>query len=115
VVAVERRNPVGPGPQRLLVVGSGGWLLSYLADVVVNAGGDRMVLVNPGNHELLMAGVAWLANADDLIAASPVSRQVARLDGVTGSVQTLWRWIALAIIPGACLGLGIFTWAARRY
>ena len=115
VVAVERRNPVGPGPQRLLVVGSGGWLLSYLADVVVNVGGDRMALVNPGNHELLMAGVAWLANADDLIAASPVSRQVARLDGVTGSVQTLWRWIALAIIPGACLGLGIFTWAARRY
>ena len=74
-----------------------------------------MVLVNPGNYELLMAGIAWLADADDLIAASPVSRQVARLDGVTAIVQVLWRWIALAIIPGACLGLGIFVWAVRRH
>ncbi len=115
VVAAERLNPVRPGRQRLLVVGSGGWLLSYLADVVVTAGGDRMVLVNPGNYELLMAGIAWLADADDLIAASPVSRQVARLDGVTAIVQVLWRWIALAIIPGACLGLGIFVWAVRRH
>ncbi len=115
VVAAERRNPVGPGPQRLLVVGSGGWLLSYLADVVVNIGGDRMVLVNPGNHELLMASIAWLAHADDLIASSPVSRQVARLAGVTATVQTLWRWIALAILPGACLGLGMFVWAVRRH
>jgi len=115
VVAAERRNPVQPGQQRILVVGSGGWLLSYLADVVIPVGGDRMVLVNPGNFELLMAGITWLAGDDDRIAASPVSRQVARLEGVTESVQSLWRWVALAIMPGACLVLGIFVWTVRRH
>jgi len=114
VVAVVRRNPVESGSQRFLLVGSGGWLLSYLADVVVPVGGDRMVLVNPGNYELLMAGINWLAGADDLILSSPVSRQVARLEGVTPSVLVLWRWIALVIMPGACLGIGITVWFVRR-
>ncbi len=114
VVTAERRNPVKSGDQRILVVGSGGWLLSYLADVVVPVGGDRMVLVNPGNFELLMAGITWLAGDDDRIASSPVSRQVARLEGVTESVQSLWRWVALAIMPGGCLALGIFVWTVRR-
>ena len=114
VVAAWRRNPVEAGEQRILVVGSGGWLLSYLADVVVPVGGDRMVLVNPGNFELLMAGITWLAGDDDRIASSPVSRQVARLEGVTKSVQSLWRWVALAILPGGCLALGIFVWTVRR-
>ncbi len=114
VVAAERRNPTGEGVQRLLVVGSGGWLLSYLADVVIPVGGDRRILVNPGNYEMLLAAVAWLAGADELIAASPISRQVARLEGVTDSVQTLWRWIALAIVPGGCLGLGLAVWMVRR-
>jgi len=115
VVAAERRNPVKTGQQRILVVGSGGWLLSYLADVVVPVGGARMVLVNPGNFELLMAGITWLAGDDDRIATSPVSRQVARLEGVTESVQLLWRWVALAIMPGGCLALGIFVWTVRRH
>ncbi|MCH7798195.1 MAG: Gldg family protein [Planctomycetes bacterium] len=114
VVAVVRRNPVESGSQRFLLVGSGGWMLSYLADVVVPVGGDRMVLVNPGNYELLMAGISWLGGADDLILSSPVSRQVARLEGLTPSVLALWRWIALAIMPGACLGLGIAVWFVRR-
>ena len=114
VVAAERRNPVKPGHQRMLVVGSGGWLLSYLADVVVPVGGDRMVLVNPGNFELLMAGITWLAGDDDRIASSPVSRQVARLEGVTEADLSLWRWVALAILPGGCLALGIFVWTVRR-
>jgi hypothetical protein len=115
VVAAERRNPVKSGDQRILVVGSGGWLLSYLADVVVPVGGDRMVLVNPGNFELLMAGITWLAGDDDRIASSPVSRQVARLEGVTESVQSFWRWVALAMLPGGCLALGIFVWTVRRH
>ncbi len=114
VVAAVRRNPVESAQQRFLLVGSGGWLLSYLADVVVPVGGDRMVLVNPGNYELLMAGISWLGGADALIASSPVSRQVARLEGVTPSVLVFWRWIALAIMPGACLGLGISVWFVRR-
>ena len=114
VVAAERRSPVAATTQRILVVGSGGWLLSYLADVVVPVGGNRMVLVNPGNYELLLASVAWLAGHDELIAPSPVSRQVSRLSGITPGVQVLWRWIAIVLAPGACLALGTAVWFVRR-
>ena len=77
-------------------------------------GGDRLALVNPGNYELLLASIAWLAGADELIASSPVSQQVARLDGLTPPVRTLWRWMALAIVPGACLLSGVSVWVIRR-
>ncbi len=120
VVAVERVG-VHPGPgagnrgrQRAIVVGSGGWALSYIADVTLSAGGGRAVLLNPGNYELLQASIAWLADADDMIAPSPVSRQVARLEGVGTAAQTLWRWIAVALVPGACLLLGVAVWFMRR-
>ena len=114
-IAVVRLDPMGAGgQQRLIVVGSGGWLLSYVADLVVSIGGERAVLLNPGNYELLLAGVAWLAGADALIASSPVSRQVARLDGITPAVRTRWRWIAMAGLPAACLLLGVIVWLVRR-
>ncbi|MHC4416180.1 MAG: DUF7088 domain-containing protein [Planctomycetota bacterium] len=114
VVAVERRHPLEHARQRCLVLGSGGWLLSYMADVVFSVGGDRVVLLNPGNYELLLAGIAWLAGADELIASSPLSQQVARLDGITPAVVRLWRWIAVAGVPGGCLLLGVVVWWVRR-
>ncbi len=114
VVAAERRNPLRPGAQRLLLAGSGGWLLSYLADAVVSVGGDRMVLVNPGNYELLLAGVAWLAGADEMIAASPVSRQVARLEEISPAAQNGWRITAILLLPLGWLGLGLVVYAVRR-
>jgi hypothetical protein len=115
VVAVEKGHPIEPGArQRAMVVGSGGWLLSYVADLVLGAGGDRAVLLNPGNYELLLASVAWLAGADDLIAAGPVSQQVARLEGLTAGVRTFWQWVTIALLPAACLLAGVGVWLVRR-
>ena len=114
VVAVERTHPIDSGRQRCIVVGSGGWLLSYMADLVVDIGGERVVLVNPGNYELLLASIAWLAGLDEMIAPSAVSQQVARLDGITPAVQRRWRWIAVVIMPGGCLMLGAAVWYIRR-
>ena len=108
VVAAQRDE------QRFMVVGSGGWMLSYIADAVIPLGGDRVALANPGNHELLLASAAWLAGMDDLIAPSPVSQQVARLDGITPQVQRRWRWIVLAGMPGCYLLLGVLVWQVRR-
>ncbi len=115
VLSLERPHPLEPGrKQRCVVVGSGGWLLSYLADLAVPGAGERPVLLNPGNYELLLAATAWLAGADDLIAPSPVSQQVARLDGITPAARTVWRWVAVAVIPGSCLAMGVAVWLARR-
>ena len=113
-VAVERTHPIDGGLQRCIVIGSGGWLMSYMADLVVDAGGERVMLVNPGNYELLLASIAWLAGQDEMIAPSAVSQQVSRLDGITPTVRTRWRWIAIVVMPGWCLMLGVVVWFIRR-
>ncbi len=114
LLAVERYNQLAQRPQRALVVGSGGWMLSYVADRAIGMGGDRVALEFPGNYELLLSSVAWLSGMDELIARSPVSRQVARLDGVTPEARRRWRWIALLGAPAGCLALGLLVWTVRR-
>ncbi len=113
-VAVERTHPIDGGIQRCIVIGSGGWLMSYIADLVVDVGGERVMLVNPGNYELLLASIAWLAGQDEMIAPSAVSQQVSRLDGITPAIRTRWRWIAVVVMPGGCLVLGAVVWFIRR-
>jgi hypothetical protein len=113
-LAVERRRPEGGGAQRCLVVGSGTWMLSYLADAVVPIGGGRVALTNPGNQELMLASVAWLAGMDDLIAPSPLSQQVARLDGLTPWSQLMWLGITALGIPALCFACGIGVWVVRN-
>lgn len=115
IMAAERPHPVGFGRQRFMLVGSGGWMLTYVADLVVSGGGKRVVLVNPGNHELMLAAVAWLSGMDDLIATSPLSQQVARLDGITGTVRAVWGWSLAAGVPLGCLVLSVVVWMGRRY
>ncbi|MHC4993181.1 MAG: hypothetical protein ACYTGC_19595, partial [Planctomycetota bacterium] len=114
VVAAEGRSGVTGGPQRVLVVGSGGWLLSYITDVATSVGGDRVALEFPGNYELLLASVAWLSHLDDLIAPSAVSQQVSRLDGVTTTARWVWGSIVVGVVPAACLILGVLVWGIRR-
>jgi len=114
VIAAERHHPLGGGTQRFLLVGSGGWLLSYVADAVTPVGGGRYALTNPGNQELLLASVHWLAEMDQLIAPSAVSQQVARLEGIDGAVALTWGLIAVIGTPLACLLLGVLVWLWRR-
>jgi hypothetical protein len=114
IVAAEGHSAVTGGPQRLLLVGSGGWLLSYIADIATSVGGERVALEFPGNYELLLASVAWLASLDDLIAPSAVSQQVSRLDGVTTRAKWVWGSIVVGGVPAACLILGVLVWGIRR-
>ena len=119
VVALQRPQPIGGvqlgTTQRLVVVGSGNWLYSYLSDAMVGVGGQRQVLVNPGNHALLMASVAWLSHEDELIARSPLSQQVARLDGITPEVRRRWRFAAVVCLPALCGVTGFMVlWRRRR-
>jgi hypothetical protein len=114
MMAAERANPAGGGSQRFILVGSGGWMLTNVADPVVDVGGGRVALVNPGNHELMLASVAWLAGLDDLIAASPLSQEIARLRGITPEVKMAWSWILWAGVPLGCLLIGMLVYLWRR-
>jgi hypothetical protein len=114
VVAAQRQSPMGGQVQRFILVGSGGWMLSYVADAVTRLGGERYALTNPGNQELMLASVHWLAGMDELIAPSAVSRQVARLDGIDSAVALTWGLIAVVGAPLGCLLLGVLVWLGRR-
>ena len=115
MVAAVRTNPETSRLQRFLLVGSGGWLRSYVTEVATGMGGDRIALMNPGNHELALAAVAWLAGMDELIAPSPISQQYARLDGIDQSVATRWGMLAVVGAPIACLLMGLGVWLVRRF
>lgn len=115
VAAVERPHPLQErGSQRIVAVGSGSWMLTGVADYWHELGGERIALQFPGNYELLQASVAWLAGMDELIAQSPTSQQVQRLEGLTDRNRMVWWWMVMAGLPGAALVMGMVVWMARR-
>ena len=99
---------------RVLAIGSGAWLRTNIADAAVSAGGGRIALSNPGNHELLLAGTAWLAGLDDRIAAGPLSQEVARLGAVGAASHTVWGWILLLVLPSGLIAAGVSIHMGRR-
>jgi hypothetical protein len=117
IAAVECANPRAPGgggKQRAVIVGSGGWMVSNVADRIAPVGGERIALINPGNLELMLSSVAWLAGLDEMIAPSPLTQEVARLRGLDDSARTRWGWLLVAGMPIACLMLGAGMWFWRR-
>jgi hypothetical protein len=114
IVAAERAHPARRGEQRIIVVGTGGWMLSQVADAAVSIGGDRAALLYPGNTELMLASVAWLAGMDDLIAQSPTAQQVARLTEISERAGVIWFWAIVVGMPAAILVLGAAAWGVRR-
>ena len=62
----------------------------------------------------MLASVAWLADMDDLIAASPLSQEIPRLRDITPQVWWRWFWIAVVGLPLAAIVTGIVVAAVRR-
>lgn len=114
VVWALERTGLDDGTQRVLVVGSGPWLLTNVADVVVSSGGGRMTLLNPGNHELVQSAVAWLSGEDDLVAQGPLSQEVSRLRSVTDGTRRWVSWLLLLGLPGGVVCIGLIVFLARR-
>ncbi len=112
-VAIEASGEAGRR-QRILLVGSGGWGLSAIVNEAGTLGGDRVVLANPGNRELALSGVSWLAGLDDLVATAASGREVARFGGVTERARTLWGLLLPIVFGGGPLLLGAGVWSIRR-
>ena len=89
-------------------------MLTYIADAVTGLGGERYALLNPGNHELILASVAWLAGMDDLIAQSPAGQEVARLGEIGDAASQRWFWLIVVVMPASCLLAGALVWMVRR-
>lgn len=115
-LAIERTHPTqgAAARQRLLVLGSGGWMLSRVLDAAADLGDGRAALVNPGNQDLLLGATAWLAGGDDLVVATAAGAQVSRLSGLDGSARVRWSLFAVLGVPALCIVLGIVPAVLRR-
>ena len=110
--AVERELAGLPRPQRLVIVGSNSWYSDHVMGEAATVDG-RIVPANPGNIELMEASIYWLAGQDDSIAQSATARAVPLIRSLDRGTLRLLRWVAIAGLPGAVLGLGV-VWRLTR-
>jgi len=68
----------------------------------------------PGNGELFVNSVYWLAQLDELIAASPRAQDIRRIDALSPGVRRGVQWGLLGGLPVAVLATGLLVWQVRR-
>ncbi len=96
--------------QRLVVVGSNGWLLSGVAQDPQQVDGR---VYQPGNFELLEASVFWLSGMDALVAKSAATTQVALIKPMEAGRVRAIAWSLIAGLPLVILTLGA-VWRLTR-
>jgi len=102
--------------QRLVVVGDPAWATSEVTTYGLLGPGTAELTGSrfPANAELFVNSVFWLADLDELIAASPRTQDIRRIDAISpGSVVAL-RWVLLAGMPVAVAIVGFVVWLTRR-
>jgi hypothetical protein len=103
-VTIERTLPDAALTQRILAIASPNWF----ADVYVEAAeriNGRKAWMFPGNAELLDSSLHWLTNRNHLIAASPRTRDIARIRPLAASQLTTIRWGLILGLPVGILAL----------
>jgi hypothetical protein len=85
-----------------------------VADLSDSLGGGRTALVNPGNRELLLASVAWLADRSDLLGAGLSGREVPRIEGLGDGARLAWTVFLGALLAFGPLAVGAVVISRRR-
>jgi hypothetical protein len=123
----DSSDPAGPftvvaaaqkSDQRLVVFSDVAWA----SDVVAEAGEQAMINFEPvtiyryfpANPELFVNSICWLAGLDQLIAPSPRSQDVRRIEAVSPGVMIALWWTVLGGLPLATLAAGGAVWMMRR-
>ena len=75
--------------------------------------GSNGLLGFQGNHNLFMNAVNWIAQQENLISIRPRDPEDRRVT-LTARQQSLIRLLAIFVIPGLILALGVQTWWRRR-
>ncbi len=97
-------NTRGAATQRILAVGSPNWFTDAYVEAAERINGRRAWLF-PGNAELLDSGLLWLTHRDHLIAASPRTRDIARIRPLTGGQLSAIRWGLILGLPASLLAI----------
>jgi ABC-type uncharacterized transport system involved in gliding motility auxiliary subunit len=67
----------------------------------------------PGNRDLFMNTIGWLAQQDNLISIRPKDPDDRRIT-LTATQESNLFWLSLLIIPALVFGAGLMTWMKRR-
>lgn len=68
----------------------------------------------PGNTELFVNSVYWLAGLDQLIAASPRTQDIRRVGPMADPAQFRLKMLLLVGMPLSVMATGVFVWSVRR-
>jgi hypothetical protein len=69
----------------------------------------------PGNGELLMNSIFWLAKMEPMIAISPMAMDVNRIKQIEPKMLSFWHvGVLLLLLPGLVLAAGATIYAKRR-
>ncbi|MEL6795785.1 MAG: hypothetical protein AAFO89_03080 [Planctomycetota bacterium] len=91
---------------RVMVVGSHLWLFDSVADRPAVIDG-RVVQQNPGNAELFLAGVEWLAGNDGLLGRSAAAFETPTVQTIDAGRLSLIRWLLVGGLPVGVLLVGV--------
>ena len=77
---------------------------------------NRTKSVNPypGNHELFVNSVYWLAGLDELIAASARTQDIRRIQDISDGDVSRLRNTLLFGLPFGVFVIGLSVWFTRR-
>jgi hypothetical protein len=104
----------GEGGARAVLVGSPTWLTTAVADAADPLGGGRIALRYPGNRDLLVNAVMWLAGLDDQVAGSGAGGEVARLPRLSRATVAAVGTIEAFALPAALAAIGAVVVVRRR-
>jgi hypothetical protein len=105
---------------RLVVTTAGPWAsnsLAAAANSYLTPEGriERGGLLYPANSELLINSVFWLSDQEQLIAPSPRTQDVRRVNPDLSDTTLAWfRGLAVGGLPVLALALGLGVWLVRR-
>jgi len=103
------------GERRLVVVGDPVFASDRVAAIGVAdaATGALIQSAYPANLETTVNSVLWLAGLEELIAASPRTQDVPRIQEVERSTRLAIQWGLLAGMPLLIAGAGLGVWILR--
>jgi len=105
------------GANRLVVIGSVQFVIDDMLSIPdpVLAKQGIYVARFPGNAELFMNSIFWLAKMDPMIAISPAAMEVNRIAEMSSGMLNTWRiGLLLIVLPGAVIVSGVLMYVARR-
>ena len=102
------------GGARAVLVGSPTWLTTAVADAADPLGGGRVALRNPGNRDLLVNAVMWLAGLDDQVAGSGAGGEVARLPRLPRAAVVAVGTLEAFALPALVASVGAVVVVRRR-